>query len=162
MILLARRELVAPGAARLVLLGVGLIALSSLKAGTSTSCGGALFGLPWSLPMVKGPAGMSAIASVTDGAAGAGVAVGCPAAVVAVGAGVLVGSGVGVGGEGIGVLVGRMAASVAAGKVGAGVPWAAGAGVPPPPPHAASNSDTLTRINSNFFIWYSSLFFNDE
>src|SRR5512136_2685716 len=127
--------------------------LSILKAGTSTWWGGAVFGLSLSLPMVKGPAGMSAITLVTDGA---GVAVASPATAATVGTGVLVGRGVGVGGEGIGVLVGRMAASVAAGKVGAGVPCAAGAGVSPPPPQAASNSETLTKMNSSFFIWCSS------
>jgi len=83
---------------------------------------------------------MSAITLVTDGA---GVAVASPAAAATVGAGVLVGRGVGVGGEGIGVLVGRIAASVAAGKVGAGEPCAAGAGVSPPPPQAASSMDVV-------------------
>jgi hypothetical protein len=86
---------------------------------------------------------MSAITLVTDGAAGAGVAVGSPAAVVAVGAGVLVGRTVGVGGAGMGVLVGRMAASVAAGKVGAGDPCAAGAVASPPPPQAVSSMDVI-------------------
>jgi hypothetical protein len=63
--------------------------------------------------------------------------------VVAVGAGVLVGRAVGVGGAATGVLVGRMAASVAAGKVGAGVPCAAGAVASPPPPQAASSMDVV-------------------
>ncbi len=94
---------------------------------------------------------MSAITLVTEGAAGAGVGVGSPAAVVAVGAGVLVGSGVGVGGGGTGVLVGRMAASVAAGKVGAGVPWAAGAGASPPPPQAVSSID-IVRIQPSAIL----------
>src|SRR5512136_3014693 len=124
--------------------------LSILKAGTSTWWGGAVFGLSLSLPMVKGPAGMSAIALVTDGA---GVAVASPATAATVGAGVLVGREVGVGGDGMGVLVGRIAASVAGGKVAAGAPCVAGAGASPPPPQAASNNDTLTKMSSNFFIF---------
>jgi hypothetical protein len=56
----------------------------------------------------------------------------------------LVGRAVGVGGAATGVLVGIIAASVAAGKVGAGVPCAAGAvASPPPPPQAASSMDVV-------------------